>query len=510
MPHLKQEGSPEGKGGGSLKYVTEGSYLSNAIATDEVGWFPIEVPFTKMEPAFVQLIQAQITNNPFSGIYRYIYNPHSHHIYLYMRNSERVKDLLNSAAMGAGFKKKEVGTILAGRSHPLNQDDIDLMGRLSTTEISYASSQNILKCFRGKGSSVNVRHAIQQIKQENIKLIEFSSSAIQDLSVNGEITGEVKGEANQLNVSDEALKSLIWSFRINAGYVFGLVSDEIIQTKGNALTLNDIEPIIVPITGWGIQDFPSVPGMFNLSKLKDYLKIVEEGVNTFVAGLQPGDYKIIKKPSDIQKPPETQIPKDQRNIPYGKGKSTNKYTEDILGSIQNITELLKFAEEEKEEQEKQEKQLNIENTIIDEPSIQEEDVPAKEDVPTEESLPIKVMYKVDSFKIRIKNKNLLAVDVIVDINEKKFSKTIDLDGAQLSDLITPVGFELILEEADLFIEQYGDRATCKGNSLGSISSTVDKPNVPGTSTQSITAKNTSIDIYEIDTNALTALNVGKP
>jgi hypothetical protein len=494
--------------GKMLKYVPTGGdfFLTSPDVDDKLYWVPIEVPAVKWEKRFVDIIDAQIQADPFSGIYRYIFVPETHHVYLYMKNSAKVKAWLNSAAAGAGFRKKEIGTKETTGRSPLEAEEVAALANSLEGEIPYKSRANIKRCFAGGQIIERAQNAAKQIKEEHILMTEYATAIIKDLDFSG-----------------EDIKDIIWTFTIDTGYVYGLLSAEQMQRKlsgvrqlagqesSNKLSLNDIDFLIEPIMQTISKQLTAVEGLLNLETIARYIDVMQNKVLDMVSATPLGDIKELGQKSYEVEADSPEFAKEQKDYveknispqEYEKLLKSKKKTETKQSFLQfrNIDELLKSAAEEEIQAE-----TPVELTESPEKAIPQETSPVSVEAPKKET----VSYKIESHKLRIVRNDLLVLDVVIDINGVKKKETIKLEGAHLIDILTKKGFDLLFKEATDIINAYYGKAPCIDTSkdvvydLGKegIQSTSEELEMPA----ELLSKKIFTTVYEIDTNALIALN----
>ena len=374
------------------KGVPPGKYISGPKVDNQVGWYAVSVRGPVKEN-FVTLIKRQIHNDPFFGIYRIIdaTAQTGEYVFIYMRNSQQVRDLLNSEKMGAATVKKEIGTSPAIPSKALDESEVeqfgDWMEKGDVERLKY-----VRKCFTGDCFKEEAQYAVRQIQEKGIKIVEYGNAVIRSLDI------EKEGDEN------------VWNFSIDVGFAYGFAPEMVIEqafSGKEGFSLSNIELMMEPVsltTGRSIRNLEEQPQYVKNEKIMQYADVVERVAEDFVKKrFQGQEVERVSEASTKQAIAEEmgmQEPQDV-NVDSGSG-----------GNIQE---------------------------------------PFKEDA-TKERDPIK--YTIDGYDLIFGAQGLIKIEVTISFDGTQEKTSVSLEKETLSELLTEEGYALILSDVKSELDEY--------------------------------------------------------
>jgi len=378
-------------------------------------------------------------------------------IFLYMKNSQQVRDLLNSEKMGAATVKKQVGTSEVLSAKNIDKPDIDTFEE--SQEVSQETMNLFKKCFMGQCYKEEAIYAAKKSEENKIRLIEYAQTILRLINVSGKIEDNYK-----------------WEFNIDIGYLYGLIPEETIKKIDintgkktdkidiSKINTNNIDILVEPITKStekvieGLEnnaEYVNPSSMIDLSNL--IIHKTEEFVNAYVEKRQTQD------PSS----PSAESYLEWLDTKNSSKKFSNLEEEQYLDQTADDYETDQALYEKKDEMSEQSK---------------------------------KITYKLEGYNIRIGSRNMLLADIIVNINGEEVGGTIDLEKMTISDLITKSGYAVIMQDAIKEIRQYMGSAPYAGSLMFEQSNFIEG-SLPEVDKESVFSR-----IYSIDTNMLVMSN----
>lgn len=444
------------KNTGAPQQIPEGGILAAGEVTNEIGWYPISVRGPS-KSNFVQLVEKQIREDPFFGIYRIVDTiPYSgQYIYLYMKDTIRVRALLNSPEMGAATTKKQEGTTPVTVGKPVHEDVINRhIKNMPTSAKVFRDKDFIKKCMLQKDTiREEAIYAIRQIEEDLVRIAEVAQVNLRITNFGGDIEENLFGE-----------------FNIEYGYLYGLVQENdslhvidestakstgVIDPIKITTNLMDIAGLMEPVVKSDkrvVQNLGDVPGLIDVDGLTRARSMINAEAKS-VAEAYVRDRKI-----------------DFNYTAYVKQE-----------------DLIKYGASPEEEEAAQEEDIERENELVQ----QVDNLKEEGQEPS---------YKILQYGIRVGQSNVLHADTKVEINGEVIGIKVHLENMTLKDIITAEGMQAMMEDAIAEVIQYLGSAPFAQNKLASVGGVVSE-DVSYTDAEAL-----FIRIYNIDTNKLLEAN----